>query len=106
MYTRRTMLILITIKPIPEPPPVTRATLPLTSKTLLSWKLEFDILITIRKFCCSSVEKRGGREYLFISLFMEVASDVLVTIAAGNWWGHDDQRSRPSQIGLASVPQV
>lgn len=27
---------IITIRPIPEPPPVTRATLPLTSKTLLS----------------------------------------------------------------------
>ena len=43
---------------------------------------------------------------VFISLLMEVASDVLVTIAAGNWWGHDDQRSGPSQIGLALVPQV
>lgn len=97
------MVILITIKPIPEPPPVTRATLPLTSKTLLSWKLEFDILITIEVL---SVEEKARWKRVFISLFMEVASDVLVTIAAGNWWGHDDQRSGPSQIGLALVPQV
>jgi hypothetical protein len=79
----------ITIKPIPEPPPVTRATLPLTSKTLLSWKLLFDILIEI---VLSVVPrgKKGERRYLssrYDDLFMEAASDVLVTILPQNWWG-------------------
>jgi hypothetical protein len=34
----------VTIKPMPEPPPVMRATLPLTLKTWLSWNSLFDMM--------------------------------------------------------------
>lgn len=83
--------VLITIKPMPEPPPVTRATLPLTSKTLLSWKLLFDIVIVIEVVLNVIARgKKGERRYLssrYDDLFMEVAGDVLVTILFQNWWG-------------------
>jgi hypothetical protein len=79
---------IVTIKPMPEPPPVTRATLPLTSKTLLSSKLLFDILIDF---------------VMSIVLFTEVASDVSVTILPSNWWGFFGDRGLAHDLSFENT---
>jgi hypothetical protein len=64
--------------------------LPLTSKTLLSSKLLFDILIEFVMSIVPREKRRGEGRYLssrYDDLFTEVASDVLVTILPSNWWG-------------------
>jgi hypothetical protein len=97
---------IVTIKPMPEPPPVTRATLPLTSKTLLSSKLLFDILIDFVMSIVPRERRRGERRYLssrYDDLFTEVASDVSVTILPSNWWGFFGDRGLAHDLSFENT---